>query len=864
MATEEDEKMADSWKADADGILIFVRLSFISASNRLKSSQSGLFSAAIASLIPVSIQDIRPNAQDTSNFYLANIYQAIADPNQANISLPSSPPPFSPPNYAIWVNALWFLSLVISLTCALLATLLRQWVRKYLKVTQSRYAPHKRARIRAFLAEGVEKLLLPWTVETLPTLLHISLFLFFAGLVVFLWNVDITIFKLVLSWVGICTALYGCITVTPLFRHDSPYHTPLTLPVWHIVTGLRFLTYRALQRLARFDYLSHETYVRFRSLAGSHGKRLVQGMQKTVEEAALNSPSEIDTRAFLWTLDCLDEDHELEHFFSGIPGFRSSNVVKDPFPTLAEEGKQRVFAAMNGLLDRTFSSDLLPEVVKKRRAIVCTKAVDPAHTPEAFSVLNTILSKYRSSDPLVAEIVQIVRGWDIHNENGISLAKATFIKTVARLQPHKDSWVILASKSLGVPEAVLRDYAAHGDSLSLAVLIHVVRLQFSHFWTRSWTFDEFSGVLLAGSKLSAQDTLPELQHDFCVLWNQIVRKVRDENDRLTALYTLGPIRDVYTALHLDTNSAPSRIFASTTDPEGILRVPSSYPLCNVPGHHPDSTNDAHGDPTSTAFVTAILHDHGNTAHVPSLLSGSPYTPSSSAHPLRVDESLSVAPPRNHNIASPIYLRLINRITTGSRRTPPTLPNPVTTGAIHGSIDTIRLFTPDPSASAPPPKSRASASPPDAVNVEHNADGGAPYPEVPSSPPTQVLATGPPLTSDSPVTETDHACSSLDSHLPMPARGSPSPSYPRLLSDLGAATEGGGSAKTTMHKEKGAPYPSLGIRKDGIAGPDLPIQSLQLPPSIDIAIAGHSYRPLDTEDTVDNPPHPSHGQFFDRV
>ncbi len=28
MATEEDKKMADNWKADADGILIFVRLSF--------------------------------------------------------------------------------------------------------------------------------------------------------------------------------------------------------------------------------------------------------------------------------------------------------------------------------------------------------------------------------------------------------------------------------------------------------------------------------------------------------------------------------------------------------------------------------------------------------------------------------------------------------------------------------------------------------------------------------------------------------------------------------------------------------------------------------------------------------------------
>ena len=149
----------------------------------------------------------------------------------------------------MWVNALWFLSLVISLTCALLATLLQQWARRYVKITQSHdtQAPHKRARIRAFFAEGVEKCLLPWAVEILPTLLHISLFLFFAGLVVFLCSVNLTIFKLVLSWVGLCTALYGCITCMPIFRHDSPYYTPLSLPVWHIVIGIPFLVYQFLR-----------------------------------------------------------------------------------------------------------------------------------------------------------------------------------------------------------------------------------------------------------------------------------------------------------------------------------------------------------------------------------------------------------------------------------------------------------------------------------------------------------------------------------------------------------------------------------------------------------------------------------------
>src|SRR5258708_34801453 len=355
-----------------------------------QSSQTGLFSAAVASLISVSIQDIQQNPQDTSNFYLANIYATLADPSQSNsTSLPTSPPPFSPPTHAVWVNALWFLSLVMSLTCALLATLLQQWARRYLKLTQSRYSPHKRARIRAFLSEGVEKLLLPWTVDALPTLLHISLFLFFAGLVVFLGHVNLTIFKSVLSWVGVCTALYGCVTLMPLIRRDSPYHTPLSLPAWQIVTGILFLTFRVLRRLA-LSYFSWESYVHLDNLAESYGNLLVQGMRKTIEETALKLPSAIDTRAFMWTFDSLDEDHELESFFSGLPGFRSSKVTEDPLPILTGEETWRLHREMAGLLDRTFSSDLLPAPVKERRAMLCAKAADPPQISGAFSVLPII------------------------------------------------------------------------------------------------------------------------------------------------------------------------------------------------------------------------------------------------------------------------------------------------------------------------------------------------------------------------------------------------------------------------------------------------------------------------------------------
>ena len=231
---------------------------------------------------------------------------------------------------------------MISLTCALLATFLQQWARRYLKVTQSRYSLHKRARIRAFFAEGVEKCHLPWVVETLPILLHISLFLFFAGLAVFLWNVDLTIFKLVLSWVGVCMALYGCITLMPIFRHDSPYYTPLSSRLWRSAIEAAFLLSLVGALFLYLTVCCRHGGEWLWEFAGRCYNLLSQGMQKRTEETALKSPPKIDARAFMWTFDRLHEDHELERFFAGLPGFRSSKVVDDPLPKLPSWQRERL------------------------------------------------------------------------------------------------------------------------------------------------------------------------------------------------------------------------------------------------------------------------------------------------------------------------------------------------------------------------------------------------------------------------------------------------------------------------------------------------------------------------------------------
>jgi hypothetical protein len=101
--------------------------------------QTGLFAATIGVLLMVSIPDLKPNPQDMSTFYLENIYQLFANSSLSDVAIPSNvakPPAFSPLKYAIWVNSLWFLSLAISLTGAVVVMLGHQWAHRYITVTQ--------------------------------------------------------------------------------------------------------------------------------------------------------------------------------------------------------------------------------------------------------------------------------------------------------------------------------------------------------------------------------------------------------------------------------------------------------------------------------------------------------------------------------------------------------------------------------------------------------------------------------------------------------------------------------------------------------------------------------------------------------
>jgi hypothetical protein len=86
---------------------------------------------------------------------------------------------------------------------------MQQWARRYRELAQRRGAFHRRGRMRAFIFDGISRFGMARAVATMPTLLHISVFLFFAGLVEFLFPIYLTVAYAVLGCIGVFAVAYA-------------------------------------------------------------------------------------------------------------------------------------------------------------------------------------------------------------------------------------------------------------------------------------------------------------------------------------------------------------------------------------------------------------------------------------------------------------------------------------------------------------------------------------------------------------------------------------------------------------------------------------------------------------------------------
>ena len=434
----------------------------------------------------------------------------------------------------------------------------------------------KRARTRALFAKKNPGPYTIWGTGQEPTYLHFSLLLFIAGGLIYLFNVNRTVFYAVGWWVGWMTIYYLLQTLRVFFEPHTLFHTPLSRLTLHTYLGISYLAFQVFSCLPSPHGLRDDIRSHYRDLSKRYSKGILKGKRRETEKIALKPSSEIDALILERILLTLDEDHALETFFDAIPGFCDSELCTSRLSSQVQTTFRQV---LEGFLIRTFSSNFVSEPVRLNRLVTCLNAAHAALDSSAiFGILDKI---FMGNWDEAVEIGHALRPSGHGRDHDLNVRRIVAC-IIVRARERGDRWTKLVKEEFGLPDHVLRDSLAHGDSVLLSILIHVSR---ENFLTGSWT----SGILSSLSKFDVRNTLPSLQHDFCTLWNEFVQEANNEANQGTPVKILRDIHHLYVALHQESDGPRTASSAPIVSFDAILEQPSSYSLCDITGHRSHST-----------------------------------------------------------------------------------------------------------------------------------------------------------------------------------------------------------------------------------------------------------------------------------
>ncbi|QRV99369.1 activating signal cointegrator 1 complex subunit 3 [Ceratobasidium sp. AG-Ba] len=196
-----DEEMVDGWNRSLDVMLI---------SSYPVEVFAALFSAVSTAFVIESFRTLQPDPTLTSVNALLEITQLLRTiantTSAASTAIGPDPDNFTPSSLAIWINALWFLSLALSISVSLIAMLAKQWCYSYMSNRHGQ--PYIQARNRQKRLEELQRWKMPEILAFLPSLIHLSLFLFFIGLILNLWDVHVGVTIPVLATTAITLLFY--------------------------------------------------------------------------------------------------------------------------------------------------------------------------------------------------------------------------------------------------------------------------------------------------------------------------------------------------------------------------------------------------------------------------------------------------------------------------------------------------------------------------------------------------------------------------------------------------------------------------------------------------------------------------------
>jgi len=186
--------------------------------------QAALFAGFLSAFLIELLSRLEQDPMDIIQDVL--IYQTQM---MRNSSLgPYVPADFSPPEYIVVVNGLFYASLGVMILAAFIAMLIKSWVREFDRGLRAMSLPEQRAKTREFRYLGMERWKLPTMVAVLPLLIQLSLVLFSIGLVVFLFHISKPSFSITMVIFGVGVLYYAITTSISVFVSSSPFHSPLS------------------------------------------------------------------------------------------------------------------------------------------------------------------------------------------------------------------------------------------------------------------------------------------------------------------------------------------------------------------------------------------------------------------------------------------------------------------------------------------------------------------------------------------------------------------------------------------------------------------------------------------------------------
>ena len=409
----------------------------------------------------------------------------------------------------------------------------------------------------------------------------------------------------------------------------------------------------------------------------------------------LKQSAEINFHILEWTVH-LYEDDELEKVFENIPGFLKSKKVTLDFA----QAQVMTENAISEFLGNTLLSHSVSKSVKVRRLTKCLNVARQVLLPAPRVMFHELVELNWDEAPHSVEIGDSLRTWDDDSNGRFNpYIRGVIAVIIAKVRERNVPWATFARRNLptGVPDIVFQDYLTQSDSALLANLVHFTR--------RANRFDPFSiAVVRSLAKFKIHGTLPDLQRDFCAMWNGLVQEAKNsgkDSGNIT-VSLLSEIRHLFTELHGGSDSPLSMYFDDSGSLWGPLDIPTAYPPCN-----------GHGI-AETAWLPLPL---------PLPTTVTPFAPSFS-HPEFV--SPGIAPP----LANPD-----DTITRpADEPTMPTMPTPIIQSSYPPPLAMPQPH-PNPATAPDPPENTSSQTGvrrPTVSSVPNYSSMPIPHPAIPSS------------------------------------------------------------------------------------------------------------------------------------